>query len=384
MPSALTAAECRRRYAGAFRPKPWMYWGDFSLSAGVGWVAFALSVHTPISPLYCLATLIAVIALLRAAIFIHELAHLKRGAVPGFETVWNLVIGIPFMLPSLMYVGSHGDHHRQSTFGTVNDPEYARLAHESRPRILGFVMGVICVPLLLALRWGLIGPLSFVIPPLRRIAVEQASSLVINTDYRRPFPTGRATVRWWLQEIATATVFWGVIGAWMVEVVPVSWLIQWYVVSASILFINQVRTLAAHRYINDGRTLTSVEQLLDSINLDGWPLPTSLAAPVGLRYHALHHFLPAVPYHSLGTLHRRLLAELPPDSPYHRTSRNGICSAIRSLIHPITAASVATASSQSPASPKSTARAVAVPSARSVLPYAAPVSTTNKAANRQT
>lgn len=332
MSSVLTAAECRRRYAGAFRPKPGIYWGDFSLSAGVGWVAFALSVHTPISPRYFWATLIAVIALLRAAIFIHELSHLKRGAVPGFETVWNLVIGIPFMLPSLMYVGSHGDHHRQSAFGTVNDPEYARLAHQSRPQILGFVMGVIFVPLLLALRWGLIGPLSFVSPPLRRIAVEQASSLVINTDYRRPFPTGRATVRWWLQEIATATVFWGVLGAWMVEVVPVSWLIQWYVVSASILFINQVRTLAAHRYINDGRTLTSVEQLLDSINLDGWPLPTSLAAPVGLRYHALHHFLPAVPYHSLGTLHRRLLAELPPDSPYHRATSSGILFTIWMLI----------------------------------------------------
>ncbi|NOT53165.1 MAG: fatty acid desaturase [Deltaproteobacteria bacterium] len=333
MSSALTAAECRRRYAGAFRPNPWIYWGDFSLSAGIGWGAFAFSLRTPLTfPLYCGATLIAVIALLRAAIFIHELAHLKRGAVPGFETGWNLVIGIPFMLPSLMYVGSHGDHHRQSAFGTANDPEYAPLAHHSRPQILGFLMEVIFVPLLLALRWGLIGPLSFVIPPLRRIAVEQASSLVINTGYRRPFPTGRATFRWWLQEIATALVFWSVIGAWMIGVVPSSWLVQWYVVSASILFINQVRTLAAHRYINDGRTLTAVEQLRDSINLDGWPIPTVLAAPVGLRYHALHHFLPAVPYHSLGALHRRLLVELPLDSPYHHATSRGILLTIWTLI----------------------------------------------------
>jgi fatty acid desaturase len=333
MPATLTAAECRYRYAGAFRPKPWIYWSDFSLSAGIGWTAFALSVRTPLTlPVYCGVTLIAVIALLRAAIFIHELSHLKRGTVPGFETAWNLVIGIPFMLPSLMYVGSHGDHHRQSEFGTANDPEYAPLAQHSRLQILRFVVGVIFVPLLLALRWGLLGPLSFFIPSLRRIAVEQASSLVINTGYRRPFPTGRATLHWRIQEIATALVFWGVVGAWLAGVVPFHWLIQWYIVSAGILLVNQVRTLAAHRYTNDGRPLTSVEQLLDSINLDGWPMPTVLAAPVGLRYHALHHFLPAVPYHSLGALHRRLLAELPPDSPYHRTSQSGIYSAIRELV----------------------------------------------------
>jgi fatty acid desaturase len=123
-----------------------------------------------------------------------------------------------------------------------------------------------------------------------------------------------------------------VVAAWVSGVVPLHWLIQWYVISTGTLLINQVRTLAAHRYTNDGRPLTAIEQLLDSINLDGWPIPTVLAAPVGLRYHALHHFLPAVPYHSLGTLHRRLLAELPPDSPYHRTSQNGICSAIRALL----------------------------------------------------
>src|SRR5215207_9192743 len=182
MSSVITATECRYRYAGAFRPEPWIYWGDFSLSAGIGWAAFALSVHTPlILPVYFLATFIAVIALLRAAIFIHELSHLKRGAVPGFETAWNLVIGIPFMLPSLMYVGSHGDHHRQANFGTAGDPEYAPLAQQSRLQLLWFVVGVIFVPLLLPLRWGLIGPLSFFIPDLRRIVVEQASSLVINT-----------------------------------------------------------------------------------------------------------------------------------------------------------------------------------------------------------
>jgi len=335
MTPALTAIEYRRRYAGAFRPKPWIYWGDFSLSAGVGWTAFAISAETPIfSFAYCITTFVAVIALLRAAIFIHELSHLKRGAIPGFETVWNLAVGIPFMLPSLMYVGSHGDHHRQATFGTAGDPEYAPLAHQGRWSLLWFVVGVVFVPLLLPLRWGILGPLSFFVRPLRRFAVEQGSSLVINTTYRRPFPTGRAALRWRVQEFTAALVFWLVVASWFADLVPSFWLIQWYVVSAGILLVNQVRTLAAHRYRNDGRPLTSVEQLLDSINLCGWPIPTVLAAPVGLRYHALHHFLPTVPYHSLGPLHRQLREEFPADSPYHLTTRGGILSTIRELITP--------------------------------------------------
>jgi fatty acid desaturase len=44
-----------------------------------------------------------------------------------------------------------------------------------------------------------------------------------------------------------------------------------------------------------------------------------LWAPVGLRYHGLHHLLPNLPYHSLGRAHRRLLQRLPAESPYRAT-----------------------------------------------------------------
>ncbi len=39
--------------------------------------------------------------------------------------------------------------------------------------------------------------------------------------------------------------------------------------------------------------------------------------PVGLRYHALHHLFPFLPYHNLGKAHARLIARLPAGSPYH-------------------------------------------------------------------
>jgi fatty acid desaturase len=71
-------------------------------------------------------------------------------------------------------------------------------------------------------------------------------------------------------------------------------------------------------------------QLADSINLDGSPLH-GLMAPVGLRYHALHHLMPSLPYHRLGAVHRQLLAELPADSLYRGTAATGIGAAMADL-----------------------------------------------------
>jgi fatty acid desaturase len=50
----------------------------------------------------------------------------------------------------------------------------------------------------------------------------------------------------------------------------------------------------------------------------------ALWAPVGLRYHALHHLLPSVPYHNLAAAHRRLTAMVEQDSPYHKASYAGL------------------------------------------------------------
>jgi fatty acid desaturase len=44
-----------------------------------------------------------------------------------------------------------------------------------------------------------------------------------------------------------------------------------------------------------------------------------LWAPVGLRYHALHHWIPSLPYHNLGRAHRLLASTLGADEPYVAT-----------------------------------------------------------------
>ena len=326
------AADLRRRFASAYRPKPWVYWVDMLVSAGAGWAAFALAVSQPLlSSEYLLWLAIAILALLRAALFIHELAHLKSGQMPGFEVVWHAAVGTPLMVPSLMYVGSHNDHHKRNGFGTREDPEYAPIARYTRFKLVGFVLGVAVVPRALPLRWGVLAPLSYAIPALRKLVVERASTLVINPDYRRPMPRGKNARRWMNQEMASGALFWIGLAAWLLGWLPMTLVITWLLLVSSILVINQIRTLAAHRYENDGRAVDSFGQLMDSVNLRGVPILTALVAPVGLRYHALHHFLPAVPYHSLGTLHRRLCRELPRGAAYHRTEADGILPIVRRL-----------------------------------------------------
>jgi multiple antibiotic resistance protein len=89
-------------------------------------------------------------------------------------------------------------------------------------------------------------------------------------------------------------------------------------VVSGVTVFNQIRTLVAHLWENDGEPLSVTGQYLDSVNVPPPGLLPALWAPVGLRYHALHHLLPGVPYHALGEAHARLTASLPATSAYHQ------------------------------------------------------------------
>ena len=330
----LSHAALHRRFATAFKPRPAIYWTDLAVSASIAWTAILTLLATPVLSLRALAVyVVAVLALYRAALFIHEVAHLKRGAVPGFETVWNLAVGIPFAVPSLMYSGSHADHHRRSLFATTEDPEYESIAEWGPLRIAASFAAMLAIPSVLQFRWAIAGPLSYLSRPLRCLVVERFSTLVINPGYRRRQLRDHEIRPWALQEWTLALGIWSVVAAIATGVMAPDWALKWYALTAGILMLNHARTLAAHRYANRDRTAVDrVGQLLDSVNLTGGSWLTMLAAPVGLRYHALHHLLPTLPYHSLGQVHRALVAELPEDSPYHDTFRSGILAGLRALI----------------------------------------------------
>ena len=322
-----------RQIAGdLFEHRPGIYWFDMLLAAAIGWGGLVLAALHPADWRIALpAVVVSGLAFLRAVLFIHEISHFRRGVMPGFALVWNLVVGVPMCLPSFMYCGTHTDHHKRNLYGTARDPEYLPLALLGRGRIVRFLLEMLLVPALLLVRFGLLTPLSWFIPPLRRVVIERMSALVINPAYVRRDPEGADRRNWIAME--AAILFW--IVAWAVALwlgkAPITHLYVWYAVAVVTALVNQFRTLTAHHYTNAGDEMSVTGQLLDSINVRGvFPL-TDLAFPVGLKFHALHHLLPDMPYHGLAECHQRLLAGLPKDSPYRAVEYPGLAERVAAI-----------------------------------------------------
>jgi fatty acid desaturase len=300
-------------------------------SAGVLWGAFAVALRaTAGHPLHVAATVLSILAGLRAALFLHELAHGRPGG-SAFSLAWHLLVGLPLLIPSLLYVGPHADHHRAETYGTEFDPEYAPIANWSRPRLLRFTLAAALVPAVLWVRWALLGPLSLLLPRFRRAVVERASTLALNRDYRRASPVGAERWRWWWQEIAYALFCWLAFAGWWRGMLANAVVMQWLWVSSGLWMLNQLRVLIAHGYHHDGEQVDATGQMLDSIDLVGGSVVAALLAPVGLRYHALHHVEPMLAYHRLSEFREELCAELPANALYLSCERNGVRSALADL-----------------------------------------------------
>jgi fatty acid desaturase len=105
----------------------------------------------------------------------------------------------------------------------------------------------------------------------------------------------------------------------------------WIAITGLISFVNTMRTLGAHAYESSGSPLDRAGQLADSIDTPGGML-SGLWAPVGLRYHALHHYFPGLPYHNLAEAHRRLSASLPKEALFHRVTSPSLFHSLRRLL----------------------------------------------------
>lgn len=324
--------EARALVRDLMTPDPRIYWLDFLFHIVLGWTAFAVALHTSwLSIWQILSYCVAVFAFYRAAIFIHELAHLERGTFKLFRLVWNLTCGIPFMIPSFTYDGVHYDHHKPGIYGTGKDGEYLPFATQHPSGLVGYVLLSLILPLLLVVRFLLLTPISYLIPPLRKIVWERASSLTINPAYIRQADAVRNDHDWRLQEWGAFLFAAIVISSVMLGKLPWQVLLLWYAVAAAIFIMNSLRTLAAHAYRHEGNhSLTLVEQYLDSVNIPGNFL-TALWAPVGLRYHATHHLFMSLPYHNLGKAHRRLVQELGGNDLIMQTRRNGLGHALKQI-----------------------------------------------------
>lgn len=306
------------------QPSPRIYWLDFTLSAVVGYAALAAAILVDNGALAVLAGVVAMLALYRAISFIHEVSHIKHAALPGFRLGWNALIGVPMLTPSFMYEGVHNLHHAKTRYGTSEDPEYLPLALMKPWTLPTFILVSALAPIGLIIRFAVLAPLSALFPALRHRVVERFSALSINPHFRRRQPEGEFARHWTRVEIAASLWAITLVGLVVSGVLPLRAFAIILAVFAAVAVVNQVRTLVAHLWENDGEAMSVTAQYLDTVNVPPPSMLPMLWAPVGLRYHALHHLLPGVPYHNLGEAHRRISGVLEADSPYHKASYAGL------------------------------------------------------------
>lgn len=325
-------AQARYIVKDLFTPRPLIYWADFLASALGGMLCFSLVRRRlePFSVEQGIAFLICCLLFYRATLFTHEMTHLRSGSFRNFRIVWNLLCGIPFLMPSFMYY-THVEHHMRKHFGTERDGEYLPLGTTSPWQILLYLCQPFVIPIVAVVRFLILGPISWISPSFREFVHRHASSMVMDPTYIRPLPTKAVLRIFRMQEVLCFLWCVGIITVMSLGIVPPGFLPTAYAVSVVILFLNAIRTLGAHRYTNDEGQMTFVEQMLDSINYPRHPFLSALWAPVGLRFHALHHLFPSLPYHNLAKAHARLMAELPADSPYRLTESPSLTAALCEL-----------------------------------------------------
>ncbi|MEQ1828259.1 MAG: fatty acid desaturase [Pirellula sp.] len=333
-------------------PIAWVYWTDFLGSILIGHTLFALNVNSdawlqgPLAFVWSVRTALflgTVFLFLRSAMFTHELVHLPKQGWNAFRIAWNVLCGIPFMIPSFTYY-PHIDHHRRKSYGTEDDAEYLNLSHQPPISIVVYLLGTLITPFVGLIRFGVMSPIAWVFPQVRKWTFKHASTMVMDITYERPEGTDRVYRIMLMQEIGCFFVCVGIV--LHAPFVAQTWLdplwIHAYLVSVSLLMLNNLRTLGAHRWTGTGAELTMEQQLLDSCDYPSRPWITELWGPTGTRYHATHHLFPSLPYHNLGIAHRRLMAGLPQNSIFRETVRTTLIGEIASLWRRSIAASKST------------------------------------------
>lgn len=307
-----------------------IFWPDMLLSAFIGYGALTGAILAQNGWVVACCALVSALTLYRALLFIHELSHIHKTALPGFRLGWNLLVGIPLLTPSFMYEGVHPLHHARTRYGTAEDPEYLPLALMKPWSLPVFLLTALLLPVALLVRSAVLVPLGVLVPLVRRLVWAHASALAINPAFQRRPPEGDfARLVFW-QETGATLWAWSVLAASAVY----GWRPLLFALGVIALgaVLNQTRTLVAHLWENEGEAMTVTGQYLDSVNVPPPGLLTVVWAPVGLRYHALHHLLPSLPYHALGEAHRRLCAELGGGSTYTRSNYAGLLPLLARLV----------------------------------------------------
>src|SRR5262249_44241963 len=110
--------EARLLLSDLFVYKPWIYWTDLFITLAIGYTAAGIYLAAPLGSWQQIAGfIVGGFALFRAGSFVHEITHMRGGHMLSFRVGWNLVCGIPMIMPSHFYE-NHIDHHNSHLYGT--------------------------------------------------------------------------------------------------------------------------------------------------------------------------------------------------------------------------------------------------------------------------
>ncbi len=315
-----------------FEVKHETYFLDLILSGIGGWVIFLTALHFSWGSSKILMLLISALLFYRGLTLIHPIIHLNSTKSGKIRLLHYLLIGCPFLIPLFFYENSHRVHHQRNTYGTANDGEYIPFAHKHPFRIIVFILSSLLFPFILTLRYGLVGPLSFVRSSWRTTVETRFSSAAMNPSFRIDRPTGKTRREWLVQELGCTSIVLLSVFLLILHVISPGFFLQYFLIASGMALLNTVQGLTLHRYQSDGTSTDTNGIILDSYNTPGrFPLLTELWAPVGQRFHALHHLFPLLPYHNMATAHRRLMKLLPANSVYHQTENGSLFSALSAL-----------------------------------------------------
>jgi fatty acid desaturase len=300
-----------------FEVRPARYWLDFALSVTLAYGSGTVYLMAPLGSWLQLAAFpFTVFWIYRLGSLIHEVCHLGHKEMRVFKVTWNLVVGVFTLAPSPFFTRHHRDHHSQRMYGSREDPEYIVNVFQRGNwlSLCGYTLLVAVFPLLVFLRF-LLSPLTFVHPRLREWVLTHASSMTMNHHYVRKINSfDRFAIT--SVELLCCLRATGMLLAVYLGTTHWTRLPLLYSIAIGALVLNQMRLLADHHFHSEGRSLEFTDHILDSCNYTGRDFMTWLLFPFAIRYHALHHLFPTLPYHNLSAAHGYLLAHLPADSPY--------------------------------------------------------------------
>ncbi len=302
-----------------FAVDPATFWFDFAISLVLAYGSASIFLFMPLgSWQQAIAFPIAVFWLYRLGSLVHEVAHLSHEEMQPFKVAWNLLAGVVILSPSPFFTRHHRDHHSQRLYGKLEDPEYVVnvFAPGSLGGILFYALQIVIFPLVVFLRFLLV-PFTYLHPDLREWVLVHASSLTLNWRYERRLTAqdrwSIAAVEWLCCLRAILMLAWVALGF-------TDWtrLVLFYSLALGVLVLNQMRQLGDHHFESHGEASDIDAHIRDSCNYVGHDPLTLLLFPFSIRFHALHHLVPMMPYHHLEAADAWLREKLPADSPYHK------------------------------------------------------------------